>query len=95
MSKEYPFFNDEGKDITYRVVTGAVRVAPIKSCKVRDSGKKEEQLVGFYVLNGEHRDDAVEVPVGKQIFRSGLDISHIDRLDKMRCEFIGSEVREI
>ncbi len=95
MSKEYPFFNDEGKDVTYRVVTETIRVAPIIARKTRDSSNKEDRLIGFYVLNGEVRDDVIEVPVGKQIFRSGLDISHIDRLDKMKCEFIGSEVREI
>ena len=95
MSEEYPFFNDEGKNITYRVVTAAVRVAPIKLRKVRGNGRKDERLIGFYVLNGERREEAVEVPLGKEIYRSGNDISHIDRLDKMNCAFIDGEIREI
>ncbi len=95
MAEEYSFFNEEGRDITYRVVTAPIRIAPIIARKTRDCGKKEERLVGFYILNGEQRDDAVEVPVNMQLSRSGLDFHIMHRLDWMNCEFVNSEVREI
>jgi hypothetical protein len=67
-------FREDGKE-RYFTTTKPERVVPVHNVRVGREGDKKRELIGVLRLNGTSHPEMVEVPAGRWIFRSGIDLS--------------------